>query len=82
VRACRLWTNRYNGPANGDDYAYDVAVDGSNNVIVTGLPVTEQIRLRDDPIFQCGRALWTNRYHGPANGYDEARAWRRTAATT
>jgi hypothetical protein len=31
-----LWTNRYNGPGNGDDYAYAVGVDGNNNVIVTG----------------------------------------------
>ena len=31
-----LWTNRYNGPGNGDDYGHAVAVDGSNNVIVTG----------------------------------------------
>ncbi len=31
-----LWTNRYNGPGNGNEYAHAVAVDGSNNVIVAG----------------------------------------------
>jgi hypothetical protein len=31
-----LWTNRYNGPANGNDYANALAVDRSGNVIVSG----------------------------------------------
>ncbi len=31
-----LWTNRYNGPANGSDYGNALAVDGDNDVIVTG----------------------------------------------
>jgi hypothetical protein len=31
-----LWTNRYNGLANGNNQAIAMAVDGSNNVIVTG----------------------------------------------
>src|SRR4051812_37468920 len=31
-----LWTNRYNGPANGPDKARAVAVDGSGTVYATG----------------------------------------------
>src|SRR5439155_9997109 len=31
-----LWTNLYNGPGNGDDLAYAIAVDNSGSVFVTG----------------------------------------------
>jgi uncharacterized delta-60 repeat protein len=32
-----LWEKRYNGPANSDNAGYAVAVDGKDNVIVSGL---------------------------------------------
>ena len=71
-----LWTNRYNGPANGNDYADVVAVDGSNNVIVTGYstPSAGGYDYATIKYSSAGLPLWTNRYNGPANGSDTASA--------
>jgi uncharacterized delta-60 repeat protein len=76
-----LWTNRYNGPGNGDDGAYAVAVDGSNNVIVTGgswgIGGNDTASAMDYATIKyssTGMPLWTNRYDGPVNEEDEARA--------
>jgi hypothetical protein len=33
---CIVWSRRYNGPAKGDDFAADIAVDGDGNVVVCG----------------------------------------------
>ena len=53
-----LWTNHYNGRGYGDNnHALAVAVDGSNNVIVTGYSDGDSYpRLRDDRVFQRGCA--------------------------
>ena len=34
--AVQAWVQRYNGPGNGGDQAYAMALDSSNNIIVTG----------------------------------------------
>ncbi|MCU0782859.1 MAG: PKD domain-containing protein [Verrucomicrobia bacterium] len=71
-----LWTNRYNGPGNSDDNARAVAVDGSNNVIVTGHSTGSGSGWDYATIkySSAGVTLWTNRYNGPGNSDDYARA--------
>ena len=72
-----LWTNRYNGPGNADDYANAVAVDGSGNVFVTGS--SDGIGTGPDyatvGYSSSGVPLWTNRYNGVGtNLWDQAAA--------
>ena len=66
-----LWTNRYNGPANGADSATSIAADRDGNVFVTGLsgswPSSDYATIAYSA---GGVALWTNYYNGPANGPD------------
>jgi hypothetical protein len=66
-----LWTNRYNGPANGDGYATALGVDGSGNVFVTGASVGSS-GLHDYATLAYsnqGAPLWTNRFSGGAAPY-------------
>jgi hypothetical protein len=67
-----LWTNRYNGPANGYDRAIAIAVDGSGNVIVTGWSDGSGSGYDYATIKYSGAGvpLWTNQYNGPANSND------------
>jgi len=69
-----LWEQRYNGPANKDDYAVAVAVDGNDNVVVTGYSSngTNFDYYTAKYAAANGALLWEQRYNGPANGNDIA----------
>jgi len=73
-----LWTNRFNGPDNGDDVASAIVVDTSGNDFVTGhttratgSPVCVTIAYSDS-----GAALWTNTYQSAGES-----AWGKAVAT-
>ncbi len=71
-----LWTNRYDGPGISDDQAQAVAVDGNGNVIVAGY-TADEITTSDFLVIKysgSGVPVWTNRYNGPGNYEDRAKA--------
>ncbi len=72
----RLWTQRYDGPGNGRDVPVAIAVDEGGNVFVTGASMGsgtdyDYATIKYDPD---GRVLWVDRFNGPKNGEDSARA--------
>lgn len=71
-----LWTNRYNGPANAQEEATAMLVDGSGNVIVTGASRGNGSDMDYATVKYSGAGvpLWTNRYNGLANNSDYATA--------
>jgi len=68
------WVRRYNGPGNGVDVAYAIAVDGLDNIYVTGWSVgsgtgDDYATIKYD---SNGDTAWVRRYNGPGNDLDQA----------
>lgn len=68
----QLWASRYNGPANGNDTANSLAIDGSGNVYVTGSSLGSGSGLDYATLkyTSTGSQSWASRYNGPGNGDD------------
>jgi uncharacterized delta-60 repeat protein len=66
-----VWVRRYDGPGYSYDWAWAVAVDGFNNVYVTGRSSNDIATIK---YYSNGDIAWTKRYNGPGNDWDEASA--------
>ncbi len=67
------WVNIYNGPANGEDWGYAIAVDSNSNVYVTGW--SEGSNYYDYATIKytsSGDTAWIKRYDGPSGRNDYA----------
>ena len=70
------WVRRYNGPGNYGDEAFDIAVDGSGYVYVTGWSYSSGTSYDYATIkyYPNGDISWARRYNGPGNSDDQATA--------
>src|SRR5574341_1449759 len=71
-----MWFGRYNGPGNGGNEAFALAVDASGNVYVTGKSwgsgtFYDYATIKYSPF---GDTLWVRRYDGPGKSNDYATA--------
>jgi len=72
----QLWARTYNGPGNGYDEAWGIAVDASGNAYVTGWSTGSGNGLDFARIkySSAGAQLWVNRHDEPGNRPDSATA--------
>ena len=70
------WKALWNGPANGDDEAFSIALDSRGNVYVTGR--SEGTGTGFDFVTikynSSGVRQWSARFNGPENGFDWAKS--------
>jgi uncharacterized delta-60 repeat protein len=72
-----VWVARYNGPGNGSDWAWAIAVDSNDNIYVTGSSYgsgtsSDYTTIKYSP--DSNQPVWVARYNGPGNGGDGADA--------
>src|SRR5262249_12832307 len=67
--AIEAWVKRYDNGMN--DIATSIATDNAGNVVVTGASSDDYTTIKYSG---AGVPLWTNRYHGPGNGGNQANA--------
>lgn len=73
-RGSLVWRASYDGPAGQDDWAFAVAVDAADDVIVTGRSTAQGSGFDYTTVKLAGSTgvqLWESRYAGPV-GFDEA----------
>ena len=67
-----LWTKKFNGTANGNELANDLALDNTGNIYVTGSTIGTKT-INDFVLIKYsagGDEIWTRTYNGPVNGND------------